>query len=188
MRLFIAINLPDEMKEALSDVQERLKVLPVDVSWVKKENFHITLKFLGEVGESEIPGIEGVLGRVCARSRAIRVVFSGLGVFPDRNPPRVVWAGISEGAEEIKKLASDIKEGLSTAGFQKEKRGFRAHLTLGRVRSAKNAGEIARRVNAMKDVSAGACGIHSVELMRSVIETQGVKYSVKRSYGLQKNV
>lgn len=183
MRLFVAVNLPSDIRERLAAAQERLRGAQADVSWVRPENIHVTLKFLGETEEKRLDRIRPALLEV-ARGRApftIRV--SGLGSFGGR-VPRVVWVGVEAGAEPLSGLAKDVEAAMAPLGFPKEKRGFSAHLTLGRVRSPKNAAAL---LAALGQADAGPFGTVEVtrfELMQSELRPTGSVYTVLEKFPL----
>ena len=137
MRVFIAIELGKEIKEALSKIQDELKTVQGDVKWVEPQNIHLTLKFLGEIEENKIPKISQTLKAISCQVRPFMITLSELGAFPSHKYPRVIWIGIAEGKTELSKLVELIEDSLVKLKFPKEKRGFSAHFTLGRVKSAR---------------------------------------------------
>ena len=136
IRAFIAIELSDDVRAAIGEVQERLKRahLGVNISWVKTGNIHLTLQFLGYVPEEKIAGISVSLGQVCASNAAFDVPVSGVGAFPDANRPRVLWVGCRDADVRLKTLARAAQEAMQGFGFEPEHREFAAHLTLGRIK------------------------------------------------------
>ena len=138
MRLFIAIDLSPEFKQELARLQSELKKSNADVKWVEPENVHLTLKFLGEVTKEYADKVKKVLDSVASQFKSFEISLSGIGAFPKLDYPRVVWVGIAKGKDQAKKISEKLDEELSKLGFAKEEREFAAHLTIGRVRSAKN--------------------------------------------------
>lgn len=135
MRTFIAIDVSDEARRAVGTFTSALKKEKARVSWVKPGNVHITLKFLGEIDEEKIPEINNAI-RVCAKEqKPFEIEIKGSGGFPNLHRPRVIWVGLTEGAEELKRLAGAVDNELYKLGFQKEKRAFKPHLTVGRVKA-----------------------------------------------------
>jgi 2'-5' RNA ligase len=183
MRLFVAVNLPADLRERLAAVQDRLRGAQADVSWVRAENIHATLKFLGETEEKRLDRIRPALLEV-ARGRApFPIRLSGLGSFGGR-VPRVVWVGVEAGAEPLSGLAKDVEAAMAHLGFPKEKRGFSAHLTLGRVRSPRNAAAL---LAALGEADAGPFGTVEVtqfELMQSELHPTGSVYTVLAEFSL----
>lgn len=137
MRTFIALEIPDNVKEKifLSLNEERKKWR--GVKWVEKENLHITLKFLGEVKEEKIPLISKVLDEVSERFKSFRLSLNVLGAFPTLKNPRIFWIGISP-EEKVKEIFEFIEKKLKKLGFEKEKREFHPHITVARVKKRGN--------------------------------------------------
>lgn len=155
MRLFIAIELSEQIRGTLAQIESHLKYAGADVKWVEKDNIHLTLKFLGEVPEEKIEKIKSILDDIGKTIKSfelsLKVSEEGsdpfrIGAFPSINNPRVIWVGLDKGAKESIELAGKIDEELSKIGFQKETRPFAAHLTIGRVRSSKNREALKQKV------------------------------------------
>lgn len=138
MRAFIAIDLSDDNKTELARLQEELKQSDADVKWVEPENIHLTLKFLGGVTDEYIGKVKEALDKAAAGIKPFEISLSGIGAFPKLDFPRVIWVGIEKGGKETEEIAKRIEDELEKLGFPKEERPFSAHLTIGRVRSAKN--------------------------------------------------
>lgn len=175
MRSFIAIELPKTMQSVLSDIQRDFKKSDADVRWVRPENIHLTLKFLGTVEESMIRSITDVLKKASGKSRAFTLALSGVGIFPDVRSPRVVWIGTKECAVLID-LQRDIEEGLALLGFEREKRKFTAHLTLGRFKSARGKRTLMEILETCRGREFGSFGVGSISLMKSDLSQAGAKY------------
>jgi len=138
MRTFIAVEIPEFLREEFVQLQERLKKSDADVKWVEPENMHLTLKFLGDTEENKMEKISEILKRIAQETKQFEITFSDLGAFPNLNFPKVIWVGVDKGKKELAELATRIENGLLPLGFSKEKRTYSAHLTLGRIRSPKN--------------------------------------------------
>lgn len=181
MRLFVAVNLPAEIRERLAAEQDRLRRAQADVSWVRAENIHVTLKFLGETEEKRLDRIRPALLEVARGSAPFRIQVSGLGSFGGR-VPRVVWVGVQEGAEPLSRLAKDVEAAMARLGFPREKRGFSAHITLGRVRSAKNAEALLTALTQAETGPLGSVEVNQFELMQSELRPTGSVYTVLDRY------
>lgn len=181
MRLFIAVNIQDEVKEKITGLQARLKRALCDVKWVAGGRFHLTLKFLGEVPEERLPEIYAALSESLLGFQAFKVSVKGAGAFPDIARPKVVWAGITDGALELCALAARLDKNFEKLGFAREKRLFSPHLTLGRVRSVKNISALAKKITALQDVQAGCFTAAGVDLMQSILRPEGPQYLCLRS-------
>ena len=136
MRLFIGIDLDSKIKEELSKIIENLKKIKLDAKWVKKENLHLSLKFLGEVSEDKLEKIKEIILKVSKNLNPIEISTQNFGFFPNQNYPRVFFIGTDK-EEELKKVASSLEDELEKIGFEKEDR-FKSHITLARFRSLKN--------------------------------------------------
>lgn len=135
MRLFLAVFPPAEVQRAAFGVIEALRRPGDGVSWVRPENLHYTLRFLGEVGEDGARRAAEAATEAAARSRGFSAALGGLGAFPDPRRARVIWIGMSEGGENLVTLAHDLDRALARRGFGAPDKPFSPHLTLGRVRT-----------------------------------------------------
>lgn len=188
MRAFIAIEISDEIREALAKAEEHLKYSGADVKWVAPENIHLTLKFLGEVDEARIEKVKATLDEIGKATKPFEMTIKGLGVFPKIDFPRVIWAGLDKGAAESAELAKSIDDELSKLGFERESRPFAAHLTIGRVRSPKNKSALAEKLSNLQLTSAERSGaspkgtynlqlIQSITLYKSTLTPRGSIYT-----------
>jgi 2'-5' RNA ligase len=146
MRTFIAIELPREIKDALGKLQARLKASGADVKWVKPENIHLTLKFLGETDEEKTAEIKNILADTAQNFKTFLIRPYSLGAFPKIQSPRVIWIGIDKGDSETKSIAGRLEERLAAIGIPKEERPFSSHITIGRVRSFLNRDKLIREL------------------------------------------
>jgi 2'-5' RNA ligase len=183
MRLFVAVNLPPDVRERLGAVQDRLRRAQADVSWVRVENLHITLKFLGETEEKRLDRIRDVLAEVGRACAPFSLQVTGVGSFGGR-VPRVVWAGVSEGADCLTRLAGQVESGLARVGFAKEKRSFSAHLTLGRVRSPRNTEALLTALHEFSAEKFGTLVATEFQLMQSELRPTGSVYTMLERFPL----
>lgn len=183
MRLFVAVQLPAEVRERLGRAQDRLRGARADVSWVKPVSLHVTLKFLGETEPKRVERVHAALAEAASSAAPFAVTIAGVGTFGGR-VPRVVWAGIGDGAEPLGRLARAVESELARIGFPKEQRAFSAHLTLGRVRSAANVPDL---LTALREATAdhfGAAPVDRFVLMRSELHPSGSIHTVLREFPL----
>lgn len=178
MRLFIAVNLPAEERRAAYDAAAPLRAARLPVRWVREDAVHVTLRFLGEVGEERVPALGDALAGAVQGARSFSLAIGGVGAFPGLARPRVLWMGV-ERHPALELLANDVERSLMALGFEPELRPFHPHLTLGRVeRGAKAA--------AFRDLERLASGVtyqstirvESVDLMQSTLGSGGATYSV----------
>ncbi len=134
IRSFIAFSLPQEIRELLAGVQQELKKKQVDLRFTRPEGVHLTLKFLGNIPESDVDPIFEVMTRVCERAKPFSVYLQGLGAFPNSRNPRVIWASLEGDLVPLYTLQQELEQGLVPLKYKPESRTFQAHLTLGRIR------------------------------------------------------
>ena len=176
MRSFIAIELPDEVKASLAGIQQGLKKSGADIRWVKTDNIHLTLKFLGDIEEEIVPDIIHVLKGTCQHHNVFSIEISGIGTFPAKKSPRVLWAGIHDNGELIK-LHAEIEEGMASLGIDTEKRAFAPHLTFGRFRSPRRRDLLIEQIDMMRHESFGLFDVRSIYLIKSDLKPSGAVYS-----------
>ena len=166
MRCFIAIELPEEVKSALSDIEDELKKTKADVRWVKPDNIHLTLKFLGNIEEKTTEEIIRKMEDICRRYNPIFLEIKGMGAFPSLKSPRVVWIGIYDN-NNLKSLQEEIDRAMESIGFEGEDRAFTAHLTLGRFRSNTDKNKLLEAMKLHENDVFGSINVQSLSLMRS---------------------
>jgi 2'-5' RNA ligase len=179
LRTFVAVELSKETRAALGDEIGRLSGCGADVKWVAPDNLHLTLKFLGSVDRRDVPGIlKGLEAGARARKR-FTIEASGLGFFPRPTKPRVVAAGIDEvGAASLALLAADVDDALVEVGFGRKERGFKSHVTLGRVKSPKGIAALSDYILTHDGRPFGEDWVESVALVMSELRREGPIYTV----------
>ena len=135
IRTFIAIELPEKIIYTISKVQEKIKSYGLKMRWVRPENIHLTLKFLGDIQEVDTEKVARAITESVTGHPALSLAVKGIGVFPGIKKPRVLWLGISKPLDLLTALQQTLDDKLATMGFPREKRPFRGHLTLGRITS-----------------------------------------------------
>lgn len=186
MRLFIAVNLPVEIKRSLGSFIQVLRRFPLDARWVTEANLHLTLQFLGNVYEEQVPAIVQGLNRAAAGVAPFKLVISGTGVFPSVERPRVLWVGVSGETIILTDLHRRVQEEMGLLGFEAERRRFSPHLTLARIRSPRGFRTLLDKAEeyAGKTKKFGNTRIVSMELMLSELSSKGAKYYVLASIPL----
>lgn len=175
MRAFIAMELSEGIRRSLTEVIEDLKSGGADVRWVKPEGIHLTLKFLGDIGENMVDSLSERIEHAAGGFAPFSLRVAGTGVFPASGRPRVIWAGIEEpGTLGI--LQRAVESELQPLGFPSEKRPFHPHLTLGRVRSASRLSPLLDRLNRQRDRLFGEMTVGGVVLFRSTLLPTGAVY------------
>lgn len=149
-RLFVGLALPDNYQQQLGDLAKHWGVsLASRVTWTKKGNWHLTLKFLGDVALAQVDDVARALKTVTFTSFTIRA--GGVGFFPAKGEPRVLWVGLTEGGEAVADLGVKVEMTLDSLGFAPETRPYRPHLTLARIRKSKGDdwGALAKGIGAI---------------------------------------
>ena len=134
MRIFVAVFPPPAAQAFAHAAIEALRRPNDRVSWVKSENLHFTLRFVGEIGADGVQRVREAALEAAAGHAAFDVALGGLGAFPDATRARVIWIGLESGAEALVTVARDLERALARRGFERERHRFSPHLTLGRVR------------------------------------------------------
>lgn len=185
IRAFIAIELSDQSKETIRDFQEQLKPLGGDVSWVKPENAHLTLKFLGDVKIKMIPSVTETLANSCRDLRFFDTTLTQPGAFPALRHPRVVWIGLDDTGGKLGQLAGSLETALGNIGFKKERRDFQAHITVGRIKSERKLDALLDGIKNYKLPSKLTERIAHVALYKSILTPNGPVYTVLSKFTLQ---
>lgn len=184
MRLFIAVNLPKEERDGIHAAARRLRERGLPVRWIDPDDYHLTLKFLGEVRPDRVDQMGSILGRVAAGSPSFSANLTGFGAFPTVRRPRVLWVGI-EPTPALRCLKQDVEWALSNVGLERETRAFHPHLTLGRVERENGAGAFRGLDELMAELTyTRSIPVNSVELMRSQTSRKGPAYTVVSSHPL----
>ncbi len=134
IRTFIATPIPDSLRDVLSDTIFRLRALYPQVRWVRPESIHLTLKFLGNIAEDMVDGIARGLDDIVCDYPCIDLSLKGLGVFPNKRRPRVIWVGFQGDIDVLEDMALRLDRTCADFGIKMESRPFSAHLTLGRLK------------------------------------------------------
>ena len=178
MRLFIGLNLPKKQKARIVRAVRPLREEGLPVRWVEPDNFHVTLKFLGQVNKDRVPAIEEALRSVASESPPFSTKIGGFGAFPSVRRPRVIWVGI-HATPELRCLKQDLEWTLGDVGFEVETRAFHPHVTVGRARKESGAGEFRGLDQHFAGLELAAdLRVHSVDLMESRLSAEGPRYDV----------
>jgi len=180
MRVFVAIELPDELKRKISNFQRELKKLDIlEGNWTKE--YHLTLKFLGEVNEDKLKEIEKSLSDISAKTKKFELEMKGLGAFPSKDYVRVLWIGVGIGDEEALVLHEDIDSGLEKLGFEKEKK-YANHLTICRVKSVSDKKKLKEILE--RKIDFGKFEVAAIKLIKSDLTPAGPVYSALKVFKL----
>ena len=178
MRLFIAVNFPTELREAVFLDVASLRRPGDGMSWVPPERLHLTLKFLGECERTLLEPLGSVLRRVTKEAGPLALSLGGLGAFPNFFRPRVVWIAVDDGGR-LARLAAALDRECGALGIERERRRFQPHLTIGRVRGELPRGAArALAEQARTPVRTHVVAVRRVDLMHSEPSPAGPRYHV----------
>lgn len=176
-RLFVALPLSEAVRKGLSAYQRALAGGGVRARWVKESQFHLTLKFLGDVRAADVPAlVESVLGELRSLP-AFDVTLQGVGAFPSAHRPQVLWAALSGAPRQLFHLAAAVEESCSQMGFARSERPFHPHVTLGRLRPGDAPPGWARVAERLASTPLGPERISRVVLYRSRLSPSGPVYT-----------
>ena len=175
MRAFLAIALPDDVKARLTEAIQRLAPLSEGVTWCKRDQFHLTLAFLGEVSPAILPHVTTAAERVCSALPAFACRAYGLGFFGNKRNPKVLWAGIDP-SPELEALHEGLWKELKRFGLENAEGEFRPHITLGRCREAARNHAVVAAMNTDESVEFGEWDVRRVTLYETKLTPQGAVY------------
>src|SRR5262249_39584417 len=188
MRIFIALDIPSEIRARIVEFMERARPYASDARWARPEGLHVTLKFVGEVKEDKLERIKSALAAV--KAAPLAVTFAGAGFFPTPNSPRVFWAGVA-GGEALAQLAALIDKATHSAGVAQEERAYSPHLTLARASTAPSGQHQLRPLaSLLKTAPAPHFGTMTAQefwLYQSQLQRGGSKYTKLQKFGLMEN-
>jgi 2'-5' RNA ligase len=177
MRLFIAIELPPEIKQGIAKVQEQLRTAGANAGWTRPEGIHLTLKFLGEVEESRTDDIKKALAAAVGSNDKLNLSIAGAGAFPNGKNPRVLWLGVTGDVEKLGSLQAAVENAMTGLGFEREERKFSPHLTLARIKFPKPRDNWQQKIESIRDVKLGEFEADRVSLMKSELKREGAVYT-----------
>ncbi|MFW6049865.1 MAG: RNA 2',3'-cyclic phosphodiesterase [Myxococcota bacterium] len=178
IRAFVGVPLEPQARAGVGQLLERLRRrcerAGWRANWVPPANLHLTLEFLGWVETGRVDAIAAALAPLSAHP-PFEMHLSGLGAFPPRGRPRVLWLGVREGAEALEAIAAEVEDRLEDLGFPPEQRPFHPHLTLARVKTApRDARDV---VHALADAEGGTSTVREVVLYQSRLRREGPEYT-----------
>ena len=184
MRCFIALRVPDAARRRVEEIQEALRRADADVRWVAPEALHLTLKFLGEIGEDAVRDLSASLEEIGRRVRGFGLAYRGVGTFLRRGKPGVIWIGCTGDVDRLSALAKEAERAAEASGIPREDRPFRPHLTIGRTRSSRGARELRAALEMQRDADAGGEEVTEFELIQSTLTAQAPIYVTLARFSL----
>jgi 2'-5' RNA ligase len=186
MRLFVALDIPEDVRARISAFAARVRPLCPDARWARVEGLHITLKFIGEFPDARLPELTKTLAEVKAPPFNVR--FENIGFFPSPKSARVFWIGVHAG-EELPQLAEAVSESLAGIGIEREDKPYSPHLTLARTGSRKGPGQNLKALSGLltREVETfGTMTAHEFFLYRSQLGRGGSTYTKLERFGLDR--
>jgi RNA 2',3'-cyclic 3'-phosphodiesterase len=175
MRLFVALDIPDDVRTALAVLAAKLRAVSPKARWARVEGLHVTLKFIGEASQEKAQAIKSALAPVPARN-TFAMNFGSLGFFPNERRPRVLWAGVAAGPE-LAALAADVETALAALDLPREDRVFSPHLTLVRFDSPRGLDALRAAIEKADPLEFGAATAREFHLYQSVLKPGGAEYT-----------
>jgi 2'-5' RNA ligase len=177
LRAFVAVPLPDEVAAFLMRIQARLQLPGRNIRWIAEKNIHLTLKFLGDIDPSRVPAIAARMDATAGAAASFSLKAKGVGVFPNLRHARVLWVGLAGERDRLHALQAALESGLESVGFEREARGFAAHLTIGRIRQRIDGQTIGALLAPLTDESSDRFRVKEVTLFKSTLKPSGAEHT-----------
>ncbi len=178
MRTFVAIELTESCRHKLAEAVRKLRAAAGEVRWVKAETAHLTLKFIGELPERDLPEAISALSAAAADSEPFRFRVEGISGFPPTDRPRVIHVPVHESSGALQRLAEAVERGLFEAiGLAQERRSFKPHITLGRVKERRNCPSLEEIAALVPDADFGEVPVDGIVLVKSDLTPRGAVYT-----------
>ena len=185
MRLFVALEIPSAVRGNLASLLNALRAITREPRWVRAENLHVTLKFLGAVADEKLDAVRAALGNIRSE-QAVTLEFRGLGFFPNEQHPRVFWAGIHP-SPNLKTLADGIEAAVEKLGIPREKREFSPHLTLARFERPHLPASLRKAIAENAQREFGYLRTNEFHLIHSQLKSSGAEYTTLASFRFATN-
>jgi len=177
IRSFIAVELPQETRDALAFVQERLRQRGAGIRWLNPNSIHLTLKFLGNVASNQVDEIAAAVARELRGEQPFTLSAAGLGIFPDKRSPRVIWVGIQGEVERLRHIQALLESTLEKLDFAREQRSFRPHLTIGRVKDRRRCQGLLQAMASLQLPECKSFDVDQIILYKSDLRPTGAIYT-----------
>jgi len=185
IRSFLAFELPLDIKEIVARVSSEIRKTPLSVRWVRVDNIHLTVIFMGNVKTGDIVNIGTEVEKICLRYGTFDVSLRELGFFPNRRNPRVLWLGLDGDLERMSEFRDSLQKRLRPFGIKEEKRRFTPHLTLGRFKKPhKKDFHLDELIMRYGDLTSPVCLLNELILFQSTLKPSGAEYTKLGSWPL----
>jgi 2'-5' RNA ligase len=179
VRTFIAIDPGKPIRDRLVSLQESLQRAGADAKWVEPENLHVTLLFLGEVDIITVPEVCTAVAEAVAEHAAFTMTVEHTGCFPHARRPRILWAGVGTGTQEIVAIHDAVERPLLELGcYRREERKYTPHITLGRIRGERHHSDLGPALTRYADWKGGETAVKEIHVMGSELTPQGPVYTI----------
>jgi 2'-5' RNA ligase len=188
LRLFVAISIPEPVRNEIIRVQQELQPLVSrDVArWARSDQFHLTLRFLGDVPADGVESLKQSVGAVCRNARSLSLRAEGVGFFPNPRSPRVIWVGINDREGRLVDLQKQIETAVGQFSPEPGEKNFKGHATLGRLKNPKPADirDLAARAQSLEKRLFGEWTGQEIEIIRSELSPVGARYTSLEAFRL----
>ena len=177
VRLFVAVEITEEIRKKLAEFQAELKEVDADVGWVAPENLHITLKFIGSIDEEKIETVTNMIKDSLTHIKPFDLDYTGVGTLPKEKNPRVIFADVIDMGGILAKIHERLDNQFMALGVEHEDRKFTAHLTVGRIKTRRNVRKLIENIYAYHGFNFGSEQVTQVVLMKSDLSPEGPIYT-----------
>ena len=177
IRAFIAFELPGSVIAMLANLQHKMRSSGIRAKWVRPENIHLTLKFLGSIQVADIDIVVRCMSESIQGLAPMTLTAKGVGVFPGIKRPRVIWVGLAGQIQLLLEMQGKLEDSLAAIGFPKENRAFRGHLTLGRVKEPVNPSTISQIIQEYEGLHSDEFRVNAIDLFKSTLHPTGSVYT-----------
>ena len=185
IRSFLAFELPPDMKTIVTRVSGEMRKSSLEVKWIRVDNIHLTVVFMGNINSEDIGAIGKEIQKVCLRYGPFDVSLHALGCFPNRRKPRVIWLGLDGDLNRMAFFRDHLQDALRPFGIKEEKRRYRPHLTLGRTRkSYRRSSSLEDYIMRYEDLTGPVCSLNELILFKSDLKPSGAVYTKLKSWPL----
>jgi 2'-5' RNA ligase len=185
IRTFIGIKLSDNLITIISDLQSEMKRINIIAKWVEPENFHISLKFLGNITFKQVEDLKRLLQEIVKNFHPFEIHYKGIGVFPEKGTPRVLWVGCGGDTEMLADLAKEVDKACKKIGVQEETREYTAHLTIARIKTPENIDKLKQKIKELQDRFFGKQIVNRITFFKSQLTPEGSIYTPLAEFTLE---
>ena len=182
VRSFLAIELKPELKTEIKKTIKEFKKIDTDIKYVSPENLHLTLKFFGNINQTQIKQITEATKKVLKNFEEFKIEIEGIGTFPNKNRIKVIWVGLNKN-KTLNKLQKELDNEFNKLGFPKE-RNYKSHLTIGRMKTAKNKDKVQKTIKENENIIIGEMTVKNVYLKKSNLTPNGPIYENLEEFSL----